>query len=97
MDRSELYGSMLEGKVSGINEIAAGGLAADLGKWAPTRNAEFAHDVLDGKLPDTAELGKGSLSADLGKWAEMNKEIKREQGMNIEKTLPGVTKQTIDR
>lgn len=74
MDKKALYGSMLEGKIPGIEGIAAGGLSSDLGKWGAVRNEEFMRDVLQG----ADELASGGLSSDLGKWSEMNKELRRE-------------------
>lgn len=99
MGRKELYGSMLEGNVPGVNGIADGILTTDLGKWGATRNAEFAHDVLDDKLPDMAKLATGGLSSDLGKWAEIDKEIRKEMVKNNEKVLPdiAIAKETLVR
>ena len=86
MDKKALYSSMLEGKFSGIEEISAGGISSDLGKWKTVRNEEFLRDALRG----TEELASGGLSSDLGKWAEANKELRKEANQTDNSLAPNM-------
>lgn len=102
MDKKDLYGKMQEGKISGIESIAAGGLTTDLEKWASVKSAEFAKDVLNGKLPDFNKLSSGHASGELGKWAEHNKEAVKEaaglrKNSDLEKMIAGAVKETMSR